>query len=88
MENGTYKDNINWHLECRFYVCLVFGFVLLVMGYLAPPLGAISNGVLVGAGMMLILGGLSVGLDIKGIIYELRKLKEIEFDTKQAKENQ
>lgn len=80
MENG--KDIINWHLECRFYVCLVFGFSLMVMGFCAPPIGAISNGVLVGAGMMLILGGLSVGLDIKGIIYELRKLKEFEFDNK------
>lgn len=59
----------------------------MVMGFLAPPMGTISNGVLVGAGMMLILGGLSVGLDVKGIIYELRKLKEFEFDSKQ-KENQ
>lgn len=85
MENG--KDIINWHLECRFYVCLILGFSLMVMGFLAPPMGTISNGVLVGAGMMLILGGLSVGLDVKGIIYELRKLKEFEFDSKQ-KENQ
>lgn len=80
MENS--KDIVNWHLECRFYVCLILGFSLMVMGFLAPPMGTISNGVLVGAGMMLILGGLSVGLDIKGIIYELRKLKEFEFDTK------
>ena len=87
MESTTHKDNINWYLECRFYVCLILGFSLMVMGFLAPPMGTISNGVLVGAGMMLILGGLSVGLDIKGIIFELRKLKDIEFDTKQ-KENQ
>lgn len=70
--------------EVRFYVCLVFGFVLQVMGFFSPPCGSISNSVLVGSGMMLCIGSLSIGLDIKGIIYEFRKLKELEFNNTNA----
>lgn len=66
--------------EVRFYVCLVFGFALQVMGFFSPPIGDCNPHILVGSGCFLCLGGLSVGLDIKGIIYEFRKLKELEFN--------
>ncbi len=61
--------------ECRFYVCLVLGFALMVMGFFAPPIGTISNSVLVGSGMLLSIGALAIGIDIKGCIHELRLLK-------------
>lgn len=61
--------------ECRFYVCLIFGFSLMVMGFFAPPMGSISNSVLVGSGMLLSIGALAIGIDIKGCIHELRGLK-------------
>lgn len=61
--------------ECRFYVCLILGFALMVMGFFAPPIGTISNSVLVGSGMLLSIGALAIGIDIKGCIHELRLLK-------------
>lgn len=61
--------------ECRFYVCLILGFALMVMGFFAPPIGTISNSVLVGSGMLLSIGALAIGIDIKGCIHELRLLR-------------
>lgn len=61
--------------ECRFYVCLILGFSLMVMGFFAPPIGTISNSVLVGSGMLLSIGALAIGIDIKGCLHELRGLK-------------
>ena len=66
------KDN---RKEARFYVCLILGFVLMMCGFFAPPMGEIHNSVLVGSGILLSIGGLAVGIDIEGIIHELRLLK-------------
>lgn len=63
-------------LEWRFYVCIIIGAALMFAGFFAPPLGNISNSVLWGAGMFLVLGGLAVGLDIKGCIREIRLLRQ------------
>lgn len=61
--------------ELRFYTCLVMGFALVVGGFFSPPLGVIHNSVIVVFGIFLSLGGLCVGVDLKGIIHELRLLK-------------
>lgn len=61
--------------ECRFYVCLVMGFSLMVGGFFSPPLGDISNSVIVTSGILLCLGAMCVGIDLKGIIHELRAFK-------------
>jgi hypothetical protein len=61
--------------ECRFYVCLIMGFSLTVGGFFSPPLGVIDNSVIVTAGILLSLGALCVGVDLKGIIHELRFLQ-------------
>ena len=68
----TKKDN---RREVRFYVCLVLGFVLMMCGFFAPPMGEIHNSVLVGAGLLLSIGALAVGIDLVGCIHELRLLK-------------
>ena len=68
----TKKDN---RREVRFYVCLVLGFVLMMCGFFAPPMGEIHNSVLVGAGLLLSIGALAVGIDLVGCIRELRLLK-------------
>ncbi len=68
----TKKDN---RREVRFYVCLVLGFVLIMCGFFAPPMGEIHNSVLVGAGLLLSIGALAVGIDLVGCIHELRLLK-------------
>lgn len=61
--------------EGRFYTCLVMGFSLVVGGFFSPPLGIIDNSVIVAFGILLSLGALCVGVDLKGIIHELRALK-------------
>lgn len=62
--------------EFRFYVCLLIGSALMFLGFYVPPLGVISNSVIVGAGMLLCIGALAVGIDLKGCIHELRLLKK------------
>lgn len=61
--------------EWRFYTCLVMGFSLVVGGFFSPPLGVIDNSVIVVFGIFLSLGGLCVGVDLKGIIHEVRAFR-------------
>lgn len=70
--SGQIKDA---RREVRFYVCLLLGFILMMCGFFAPPSGEIHNSVLVGSGLLLSIGALAVGIDIEGIIRELRLLK-------------
>lgn len=71
--------------EIRFYVCLLIGSALMFFGFYVPPLGVISNSVIVAAGMLLCIGALAVGIDLKGCIHELRLLKK---DLEEDNENQ
>lgn len=66
--------------EIRFYTCLVLGFTLVVLGFYAPPFGTIDNSVIITFGMMLMVGALAVGIDVRGIIKEIRLLKESKKD--------
>ena len=61
--------------ELRFYTCLVMGFSLIIGGFFSPPLGVIHNSVIVVAGILFSLGAMCVGVDLKGIIRELRQLQ-------------
>ena len=62
--------------EIRFYACLVLGFTLVILGFYAPPFGVIDNSVIIAFGMLLMVGALAVGIDVRGIIKEIRLLKE------------
>ena len=62
--------------EIRFYICLILGYSLLMIGIWTPPVGVIANSVIVASGILLCVGALAVGIDIKGVIHELRLLKE------------
>ena len=62
--------------EIRFYVCLILGYSLMMIGIWLPPVGVISNSVIVAAGIVLCIGALSIGIDIKGIIREIRLMRE------------
>ena len=63
--------------EIRFYVCLILGYVLLILGFYAPPLGIIANSVLWGSGILFSIGGLAVGIDLKGILHEINDLRRL-----------
>ena len=62
MTEQTKRDN---RREVRFYVCLLLGFTLMMCGFFAPPMGEIHNSVLVGAGLLLSIGALAVGIDLR-----------------------
>lgn len=63
--------------EFRFYSCLILGFILLVYGCVTEPPGEIATSVLIGSGILFSIGALCVGVDLKGILAELVKLKEV-----------
>lgn len=63
--------------EVRFYTCLILGFILAVLGFYAPPFGVIDNSVIIAFGILLMVGALAVGIDVRGIIKEIRLLKEL-----------
>ena len=62
--------------EIRFYVCMILGYSLMMIGIWLPPVGIIANSVIIAAGIILCIGALSIGLDIKGIIHEVRLMRE------------
>lgn len=61
--------------DFRFYVTLLLGFTLLVIGCLIDPPGVISSSVLIGSGMLLTLTAGIIGVDLSKIIREFRFLQ-------------
>lgn len=75
--------------EVRFYICLVLGYSLMMIGIWLPPVGVISNSVIMASGILLCIGALSIGIDLKGIIHEFRLMKDDALRTKELdKENE
>jgi len=66
------------HREIRFYTCLLMGFSLMVWGFMTPPPGEISDSALIASGILFSIGALGVGIDIKGCISEIIRLRETE----------
>lgn len=62
------------YLEIRFYLCLAIATGLLFTGLYLPPEGDIKKNVVFAAGMVMAIGGLCVGLDIKGILHEIGEI--------------
>jgi len=58
--------------EVRFYVCLVIGTFLLEQGLQYPPPGVIAESVILAAGLLLCIGALSVGVDVAGVVAEIK----------------
>lgn len=61
--------------DIRFYVTLLLGFALLVIGCFIDPPGVISSSVLIGSGMILTLTAGIIGVDLSKIIKEFRFLQ-------------
>lgn len=61
--------------EIRFYVCLLLGYILIIIGIFCPPIGVISNSVLIGFGMLISLGAVALGLDLNGIKDIIHEIK-------------
>lgn len=61
--------------EIRFYVCLGLTYILLMISLFLPPINVITASVLYAAIIILGIGSLSLGLDVSGILREIRLLK-------------
>lgn len=68
---------------CKFYTTLGLGFILMIIGCFCPPLGMISNSVLIGAGMLLTISAGCIGIDLAEIVHQIRLLR---YETKNNKE--
>ena len=66
----------------KFYTTLGLGFILMIIGCFCPPLGVISNSVLIGAGMFLTISAGCIGVDLAEVIHQVRLLR---FETKNNK---
>lgn len=78
--------------DLKFYFSLILGFSMLMTGCILPPIGNISNSVLMAGGMMLTITAGCIGIDLGEIIREFRLLKEKGVDNinlnKKEKQNQ
>lgn len=78
--------------DLKFYFSLILGFSMLMTGCILPPIGNISNSVLMAGGMMLTITAGCIGIDLGEIIREFRLLKEKSVDNinlnKKEKQNQ
>lgn len=62
--------------DIKFYVILLMGFGLALLGCLLPPVGKIEQSMLWVVFGFLMLSACIEGIDVKGIIREIRLLKE------------
>lgn len=68
--------------DFKFYASLLIGAAFALLGCLTPPVGAISNSMLWIVFAFLILSACIEGIDVKGIIHEIRLLKEFDLENK------
>lgn len=75
--------------EMRFYVCLTLTYILLMISLFLPPINVITQSVLYAAIIILGIGALSLGLDVSGILREIRLLKtnDLELLLKEKEED-
>lgn len=64
------------HKDIKFYFCTLLGAALLFTALFIPPVGVIEVSVLYGGASFLILAGIVEGADVKGILKEIRLLRE------------
>lgn len=62
--------------DCKFYVSLACAMVLVFVGVFCPPIGEIADSLLWAFFGLLALDCAILGLDVQGIIREIRLLKQ------------
>ena len=66
--------------EMRFYTPLIMGFIIMTIGLIAPPLGAIPSSAIYAGGCFLILCAAVVGLDVPAILHEINEMKRLTIE--------
>lgn len=72
------------HKDIKFYFCVLISAALLFTAIFIPPVGIIETSVLYGGASFLLLAGVVEGVDVKGIIREVRLMKDINLNSIQA----
>lgn len=67
--------------DIRFYTTLCFGFTIMMIALIAPPLGSIPVSAIYAGGCFLVLAATLIGADVPAIIREARLLKEASLKT-------
>lgn len=85
--------DLTTHKDIKFYFCTLIGAALLFTALFIPPVGVIETSVLYGGASFLILAGVVEGADVKGILREIRLLREqknnmIQDQIKEKKDNE
>lgn len=73
--------------DLKFYTSLFLGFGLALLGCLVPPIGVIETSMLWVVFSFLVLSACVEGIDVKGIIREIRLLKEFNIANNNDKNN-
>lgn len=73
--------------DIKFYVVLLLGFGLALLGCLLPPAGTIEQSMLWLVFAFLMLSACVEGIDVKGIIREIRLLKELNISATKNEED-
>ena len=63
--------------ELRFYITLILGYTLLIIGVFTPPVSVIDTSILYASGMFIVLAGATIGIDIPEILREVRNLMDV-----------
>lgn len=66
--------------EFRYYTPLFMGFIIMMIGLIAPPLGSIPSSAIYAGGCFLILCAAIVGLDVPAILHEINEMKRMKID--------
>lgn len=71
--------------DLKFYTAVFLGFGMALLGCLIPPAGMIETSVLWICFGFLMLSACVEGVDVKGIIHEIRLLKDLELQNDKNK---
>lgn len=62
--------------EVRFYACLLVSAILMLISIFTPPQGELHQSIVYMCSIILAIGAIAVGADIRGILYEVRMMRK------------
>jgi len=66
--------------DIKFYMTLIMGFSIMMIGIFTPPVGIVSTSLLWGTAMFLVLAGGIIGMDIPALLHEVNEMKKLKTE--------
>lgn len=77
--------------DLKFYILIILGFIIALIGLIAPPFGIISNSVLLMTGQFIVLAGGIIGcvvhFDFKNLYFHIGKMDKKNQDDNNPGQN-